>query len=116
MRMLLILLSCCLAFAGDPWTRGDIIRESVYTGLIVLDWRQTLDIHNHPGAYEQNSMLGMHPSRQRINNHFLTLALLHPAIAAILPRPYRQAFQYLYIGIETGTVGHNVAFGLHVKI
>lgn len=100
------------ASAADPWSHGDVTRETVYQVLAVVDWGQTLDIENHPGMSESNPILGRHPSRARINSYFLTAGILHAVAVHYLPAPWRPAFQAVSIGIEVDAVAHNARLGI----
>lgn len=81
--------------------------------LHVADWGQTLDIADHPERfYERNPVLGRHPSRGEVNRWFLGTALLHPVVSYVLPKPYREVWQYVTIGVEVGCVGSNARIGV----
>ena len=47
-------------------TRADLAREAIFAAEVLVDYRQTLDIKNHPGVYELNPIMGRHPSDDRI--------------------------------------------------
>lgn len=102
------------AHAADPWLHSEVTREAVYQVLAAVDWGQTLDIENHPGYYENNPILGKHPSRARINSYFLTTGILHAVTTHYLPSRWRPLFQYLSIGIEVNAVHINYHFGLRL--
>jgi hypothetical protein len=107
--VLLLVPSVCF---GD-WTGEDSAREAVYLGFHVMDWGQTLDIADHPDRWhENNPLLGSHPSRGRVNRHFVLTALLHPVVSYLLPRPYREVWQYSTIGLQVVVVGNNARLGI----
>jgi len=102
----------------DPWTTGDTVRQSVVTALLVADWKQTLYIAQHPqdpvksdGTYhyrsETNRLLGSHPSTGKINAYFVGVTVAHAAISYVLPRGWREGWQYVWIGVELETVRRN---------
>lgn len=103
---------------SDEWTKGDTYREAAVVATSVVDWAQTLNIHDQyeKGApcWEQNPMLGTHPSRAKINVYFLTSIGLHYVIARMLPRHWREGYQYLSIGWELGMDLHNAHLGFKV--
>ena len=109
---LILLLSCGGAHAGE-WTRADTAREVAYLALHVVDYSQTLEISDNPNRwYEKNPIIGKHPSRGEVNTYFLITGLLHPAVAYVLPKPYREIFQYSTIAIEIYCVGNNYSLGI----
>ena len=103
------------AFA-DEWTSTDTKREAVYLTLHTLDWAQTRNIARNPDKwYEQNAVLGKHPSVSQVDRYFITTGVLQFAIAYYLPAEYRKAFQYVTIGIEGGAVAHNFSIGISAR-
>ena len=101
--------------ASDPWTSGDVGRESVYQVLHAVDYLQTREIARHPEKYyERNPILGNHPSEGNVALYFAATSLLHLGVAYALPRGLREPFQYVTILIPAGMVAHN--FGLGIKI
>lgn len=122
--LLLILLFATSSFAADwSWTKEDVAREIISTGVTVIDWGQTQDIRNHNGMVELNPILGRQPSRDSVNTYFGTVILLHPVISAILPRQAelfgfdlnpRLAWQYIYFGVEAAAISSNYRGGLRM--
>lgn len=114
----LILATIPALHAGDPWTHADTARELTYVGLTTLDWGTTLDIQADNAAgrfrYEQNPLLGRHPSRAKINALIPASMALHYLVARLLPERWRAAFQYVSIGAEITAVSHNYAVGLRL--
>jgi len=109
--ILLVVVSC--ACPRSDWTRADSMREASYLALHVLDWGQTLDIADHPEKfYERNPILGEHPSRGEVNRYFAAGMVLHPVVSYLLPRPYREWWQYSTIGLEMVVVGNNARIGI----
>lgn len=107
--MLLLIPSVCFG----EWTGEDTAREVVYLGFHVVDWGQTLDIADHPDRWhENNAVLGSHPSRGEVNRYFALTALLHPVVSYLLPRPYREVWQYVTIGVELGATVNNARIGI----
>jgi hypothetical protein len=108
-----LLLGVSSAPAAAEWTTADTAREAVYLGLHVADWGQTLQIAEHPDRYsEANPILGRKPTRGRINRYFAATAIGHAAVSYLLPRPYREAWQYVTIGFEGATVLQNARLGV----
>lgn len=107
-------------FNLDPWTTGDTVRQGIVTALLIVDWSQThyMATHNCPSAMPNcyvtfredgnaRAFVGSHPSVGQINNYFALAAVGHAAISYMLPRGWRDGWQYVWIGIETQTVRTN---------
>lgn len=110
-KFIFLLLVSSSAFADD-WSRADSYREAAYLTLHTMDWAQTRNIARNPAYYEQNSILGKHPSVSQVNQYFAATAALQFAVAYYLPPEYRKAFQYITLGIEFGAVTHNISLGI----
>lgn len=133
MRAVKLLLGFFFAFcvapnarAGDDWTTGDTVRQSVVTALLIVDWGQTRYIVKHPqdpmqpnGTYtwraEGNGVLGDYPSIGKVNNYFAVAIIGHAAISYVLPRGWRDAWQYVWIGAELNETAHNRRMGIKVE-
>ena len=103
----------CLA---EEWTTQDTQRESVYLTLTAIDWNQTLQGAKQPDHYyETNIILGSHPSDSRLNTLIPASMLAHYYIATLLPRGYREAWQYALIVVEANAVSNNFSIGLSVR-
>ena len=100
---------------ASDWTREDTYREATYLTLHTIDWAQTRNIARNPLYYEQNAILGKHPSVGKVDGYFVLTGLAHIAISYYLPTEYRKAFQYITLGIEGGAVAHNISLGIGVK-
>jgi len=121
MKTASILLAATLPLAAqsNDWTRQDTYRETACAAISIADWGQTLNIqdcyHQGTGAWEQNPILGRHPSRAQINTYFAASIGLHYLIARMLPAEWRHAFQYVSLGFEAGIVTHNYHLGFQVR-
>jgi len=124
--LLLVFLAGCSPACADDWTREDTYRQSALTALLVVDWAQTRWIVKHPrdpvqpdGTYqwraEGNRLLGEHPSIGRVNGYFAASIIGHAAISYVLPRDWREAWQYVWIGIEINTTRRNHAMGIRME-
>lgn len=110
---LLLIFSCIDVSHADEWTTEDTYREVTYLALHMADWSQSLDIADNPGKWhEHNPVLGSHPSRGKVNTWFAVTGLLHPVVSYVIPRPYREIWQYITIGVEIGCVGSNFNAGI----
>jgi len=106
------LLFFASAAHADDWTRADTYRQSSVTALFVADWAQTKYLITRNGRHEKNIFLGEHPSAGQVNAYFAASAVGHAAISAILPRDWRDGWQYVWIGIEFGATVRNHRMGI----
>ena len=112
----LILIAVSQGHAADPWTKGDTIRESTWQVIHALDFMQTRQIARHPETWrERNPFLGEHPSAEKVMVYFACGAVLHLGIAYLLPKDYREAFQYVTILFSAGVVATNFGVGLNFQ-
>lgn len=101
-------------FLRADWSTDDTVRETVFVGLQIIDYKQTLDIKNHPGYSETNMFMGKHPSDVRIRNHFIISTALNIAVARVLPAGWpRQTLQYGTIAAEVFMIAKNRRIGIN---
>jgi len=129
---ILALLCFCAPVHAEEWTKLDTSLQVVYTVAHCLDWAQTRQISRHYGqmtGYQQhndgrttfavnqesNGILGPHPSRDTVDLYFASTLVAHTAIAYILPKPYRNIWQAVWIGVEVETVRHNYSVGVQAR-
>lgn len=115
LSLFLLIPACCQA---DEWTKADTAREVAYLILHVVDWGQTRNIvHRYQQGedfWEANPILGKHPSIKRVDSYFSFMMVAHVAVAYVLPRGWREGFQYTTTGLKTGLVISNNSIGLKV--
>lgn len=110
--VLLFISTPCLA---ENWTSADTNREAAYLVLHGIDWAQTRYISRNPDKYrEQNSIVGHHPHTDRVDAYFILTGLAHVYVASILSPEWRRPFQYVTIGLESGSVVNNFNIGVKV--
>lgn len=96
----------------QPFTEKDVILQSIFTGLLYIDWRQTKQGLEKENRYELNPLLGKHPSGEKVDT-IISLALIsHTFIAYALPPKYRLFWQHLFIYIESCAVIYNYHIGV----
>ena len=106
----IILCSCSF---GENWTRGDTYREVAWGAIHIADWAQTRQIAQNPDKYhETNPILGSHPSTQSVDLYMGSVLIVHPFISAALPKPYRDVWQYMSIGVSGACVINNISIGV----
>lgn len=106
-----------LLFSGQcfGWTDEQKILAGVAYTAMVIDYGQTRSIVGHPTLYEQNPLLGEHPSMSRVNRHFALSALASYIIADALPSEQRTWFLRGLALVQVGVVAHNVSLGIRVS-
>lgn len=115
LNIIIILLFIPSVLYADEWTYADITMEVLYTGLLVADWNQTLQIKDHDNLYEANKFLGKHPGDNEINLYFAVTLIGHYYIAKKLNQPYRALWQMVFISTRYNIVNRNRQKGLLVN-
>lgn len=111
----LILLAGCLNAHADDWTRTDTALEATWLVLHAVDWGQTRYIAKNPDRfYEQNPILGKHPSVGRVNAYSALTSVAHYGVSQWLSPANRRIWQSVTIGFAAGTVAHNYHIGVKV--
>lgn len=98
---------------ADEWTNSDKGREIIYQSVAIVDALQTHTIAHDPERRELNSVLGEHPTNARTNEYFALCGLAHLAVSNTLSGKWREAWQYMSIGIEGGVVARNYNIGVN---
>lgn len=96
----------------EPLSSIEIKRQIVVEATLYLDYLQTVDIKNHPGMFEKNVILGLHPKDNRVTAYFLLAGAGHYAVTRALPTEYRAPWQYTWIALEAATIINNKKIGL----
>jgi len=124
MRQLMILM--CLIFVSipgfteDKWfqplSTKEAVAQTIFTGICIWDWTQTLHISRHPEKYrEVEFSLGDHPSKARVNTLIPLGIVSHGLVTWALPHKYRPYWQYVWIGIEANAVYTNYRSGIRIS-
>jgi hypothetical protein len=116
------------AFAADPWSTGDTVREVINASLLVTDWAQTRYAVQHPcGQYEfctdpnhehgyARYFISEHPTLGQVDAYFAASIVLHAAISYVLPRGWRDGWQYGTAVLELRTVIRNHHAGIDIGL
>lgn len=113
-----LLLSISTQTFADPWTPVDSYREATFQVLNVIDWGQTRYIAKNPDRYYEKEsawIIGEHPSTGRVDAYMAQSAVLHLAISYLLPRDWRDAFQYITIGGKLNATIGNDSIGIKIS-
>ena len=136
--VVLTLIVSSFAFAHDDWTTGDTIRETVYQTTNLIDMGTTISIAKNPTytkeitltnpqthstetylatyyRYERNPLIGDHPSVNKVVLTMTAGAVAHAAISYVLPRGWRDAWQYVTSGESAWCIHNNFSLGLKVQ-
>lgn len=97
------------------WSKEDSYREAAWQTINFIDYRQTLQITKKDNYYEQNPLLGAHPSRGDVDKYFAASALVHYGISCALPFHYRRSWQWMTIGFSSAIVYRNFQIGLQLN-
>ena len=119
MRYLITLLLCCSLRAADPWTKEQVYWELGYQAVLLVDWRQTSNIHKtwgdnpeirtHNGGelIERNPLLGRRPKQSTINKVCISSAVGHLLISNYLHTKWRTRWQKVTFAIEAIVITDN---------
>lgn len=113
--VVLVLISARPAHALeiDPPTRGEVAALVTAQTMLLADMFLTLDIKNHEGYSEYNTMiLSAHPSDARVIGAFIGYEALLTASWLLLPRGLRYVPPSLVIAFQTLNIAHNWSIGL----
>ena len=119
--VLLVILSAVFGYVAsahaDEWTTADTYREATFQTLWIVDALQTHTIAENADCWhEKNKYLGTHPTVGAVNRYFLVGALVHAGVSYLLPKSFREPFQYVTIGIEVGYVENNFSIGIRAQL
>lgn len=99
---------------AEGWSTKDTKLGVAALVVTVVDWGQTLNIVDRPGYFEHNLMLGRHPTRAEVNQHFLLTTLLVGSLAHFIPK-YRTEILAVYVTVQTINTVRNYSIGLKVS-
>lgn len=111
---LLIFFLSAPSYAFDKWNKEDIALQTIFTIETLIDWKQTKTCMKN-GGREKNYLLGSRPNQQTIDLFMGSSILLHAGISMLLPKKYRNYWQYLWIGIEAKVIHHNYQVGTRIS-
>jgi hypothetical protein len=84
------------------------------TALLVADWSQALRVADNPRRwYEQNLLLGRHPSEGRVNT-VASLVVVSNGGALLLPKTPRRIWYAAVTALEVFVVAHNLSLGISI--
>lgn len=116
--LIFLLLMPCTASA---WDTTDIVLESTWQVLHIIDWQQTLSIARNPNEwYELNPILGKHPSVGNVNTYMFCSAIGHGIVSHYIPKllgkQSRNIWQATSILITFSAVANNYSIGIRFAL
>lgn len=105
---------------NDKWIAEDTILQTAFLGTLTIDTWQTYTFlytedHREQGRYEENPILGKYPSKKRFFSYWSACAIGHTLISYYLPKPYRNFWQLIWIGVESNYIYHNYQAGVRIN-
>jgi hypothetical protein len=101
--------------AHDPWTRTDTAFQAACVAADLIDWHQTRVLVSRPGLWEENPILGRHPSVQAVDRYFAESIVLGAAVSYLLPARYRRLHQVFILSLEGICIRRNVKLGISIR-
>lgn len=102
------------ALAHDPWTRADTAFQLACVGADLIDWHQTRQLVSRSNMWENNPVLGHHPSVHAVDRYFLASILTGVTVSYLLPARFRRAHQVFVLGLEAYCIRRNVQIGISI--
>lgn len=113
--VIVLAVLCSPCQAADKLSESDLVSFGAIGAAYVVDYRQTLDIKNHPGMYETNPILGKHPSDVKIKNYFIASSVVTLGAVYLLPKHYRPYLIGGVLAVEVVVIGNNKRIGLRTN-
>ena len=119
----LLLFSYSVTTFADEWTSADSYRETTFQVLNIIDWGQTRYIAQHPEKFRErpsseggiSDFIGSKPTEKGVDSFMLKVSVIHAAISYFLPNDWRDAFQYVTIGMKLNATIGNASIGIKVS-
>ena len=112
----LLLISTATLADNRAWTTEEKAWLGTAVAFTVTDWATTRDLSRryNEGYYENNPMLGKHPSTGRVDLYFLTAGFVGYTIADNLDQN-RKTFLQMWTGVSIFYTNRNLNIGLKMK-
>lgn len=112
----LVLFSTITLADNRAWTGEEKAWLGTAAAFTVADWATTRDLSRRyrEGYYENNPVLGKHPSTGRVDLYFVSAGLIGYAIADNLDQN-RKTFLQAWTAVEIFYVNRNLNIGLKMK-
>jgi uncharacterized protein YceK len=112
MKILLSVLMMLLLSGCGGWSWKDTAREATFGGTTYYAYKQVSEVSKSvdKSMYAENYV--EFPTTKDVQKYFTIYSASHLAIAMLLPPEYRSSWQWLGIGVSTGTA----VYGFNMKI
>lgn len=120
MRRLLLTSMCLALFSSNAlaadwsWSGADVGRQFIYLAADLNNWNLVTGANQKAAKYAGYGMTDQ-PSQRQLNTYFILGAVVHTAIAAALPKGYREPWQYIGIGVQLGVTGYGLGMSVSLK-
>ena len=112
----LVVFSTAVIADNRAWTGEEKAWLGTAVAFTVADWATTRDLSRryNEGYYENNPVLGKHPSTGRVDLYFVTAGLIGYTIADNLDQ-HRTTFLQAWTAVEIYYTNRNLNIGLKMK-
>lgn len=112
----LVLFSTAVVADNRAWTGEEKAWLGTAAAFTVTDWATTRDLSRryNEGYYENNPILGKHPSTGRVDLYFISAGLIGYTIADNLDQN-RTTFLQMWTAVEIFYTNRNLNIGLKMK-
>jgi hypothetical protein len=112
----LVLFSTAVVADNRTWTSEEKAWLGTAAAFTVTDWATTRDLSRryNEGYYENNPILGKHPSTGRVDLYFVTAGAIGYLIADNLDQN-RTTFLQMWTGVSLFYTNRNLNIGLKMK-
>jgi len=114
LALLAVYASCTLPVIAAEWTATDRALLVGAYATELADYSQTMQLPGRPDLYEQNPILGTHPSKAKITAYFAGAAVATYVIDDVLPPVWRTTYLGGVIVFEAVVVKHNTKLGVTI--
>jgi hypothetical protein len=114
--LILLMLSSSIMAETREWSDNEKSWAAVDGALLLSDWATTHNMTHryNEGYYENNPILGSHPTAAQLNLHFLVAVPLIYLVADQVPE-YRKEILEAVGAVELIAVANNLRIGLHFQ-
>lgn len=113
--LILIVLFPLSAQGSDSWTQNEIIKQGIYGLVTVIDAKQTQQGIQGGNYREANPFMGEHPSSEEINQHLLSVFIIHTLMANYFSTENRKILQDVTLILGVTNISRNHMLGVKIN-